>query len=60
VEDSKALFFFSKFPWACQNNSANFAGNLGMRTQKDLPALTYIFVNIPDGTTKIVKIQKQM
>jgi hypothetical protein len=60
VEDSKALFFFSKFPWAWQNNSVNFVENLGMRPQKGSPALTYIFVNIPGGTTKIAKIKKQM
>ena len=48
-----------------KKKSSKFVGYLGTRPQKGSPALTYIFVNIPDGTTKIgsycnAEIQKHM
>jgi len=56
------LFFSSTFPWACEKKKKLrilweiWANN----PQKGSPALTYIFVNIPRGTTKIAKIQEHM
>jgi len=60
VEYSSALFFTSKFAWAGKKKTSNFVGNLGTHPQKGSPTLTYIFVNIPRGTTKIAKIKKKI
>ena len=34
MEESKALFCSSKFPWARESISSKFIDNLGSRTQK--------------------------
>ena len=39
MEESKAMFCFSKFPWARERISLKLIENLGMRPQIDTPTL---------------------